>query len=892
VNPCDDAPTLGCGGSATGTTVGNQNYVGNPAPDAFFEIVITESGPVTFSLCDGGTNYDSFLRLYNGCPTTGGVEIGANDDACGLQSELVVALDPGTYWLVVEGYSSASGNYSLDINCASCDPITCVGIDEGEPNSGPAEFGGNDTYGEIDCGVTVCGTVWAIGGTRDTDWLELFLLEGSILTITSEVELFDPLVFVIDATYNIVAQANNNGFCEGESLTTDCLAAGIYYVWMGHSSFDGVPEDQAYSISLSCAPCTPIDPCDAATPIACNQTVNGNSGMSQGNAWETYCFGGENGPEVLYQLNHSGGFLTITMTSGTTEDLDMALLGSCDPLDCLDMPWAVGPNESMSGTYPAGTYYIVVDAWNWSGSAFSFTLNVVCGADPCEDVQPVNCLGTPETEPNEGWNDQNASYNTLVCGEVKCGSVWATGGNRDLDWYRFVHTGGDLLIETQIEAFDCILFLTDFALGGNIIASSNAAPMCVPETMFVPAVPAGEYYVVIAHSLFEGVPNDQDYALLVTCFGDPCEDHTPITCVGTAETEPNEGWNATPPNDSYGLIADGQTICGSVWADAGTRDLDWFRFTVTETVNVRISSEVDWFDCILFLTDFAAGGNILTAADANGACTGEMILYECLSPGQYYAVIAHNAFEGVPEDQNYSLTLEFETCTPVDPCADMVNGGNLENLYTVSRPAPIANHHNAVNGCTGISSAGYDELHMLTLTAQADVRVTMTGQGNADEVIYILTNCQSTASCVAGRDEFGNNLGGETMDVANLPAGTYYIVADYWGSAEARAFTLQVRNLTTALGETFTPLAFELQQNYPNPFNPTTTISWTQPDLMPASLAVYNLAGAVVQEFNLGFRGAGVHSYTWDASQLPSGVYFYSLTTGGETLTRKAVLLK
>ena len=40
------------------------------------------------------------------------------------------------------------------------------------------------------------------------------------------------------------------------------------------------------------------------------------------------------------------------------------------------------------------------------------------------------------------------------------------------------------------------------------------------------------------------------------------------------------------------------------------------------------------------------------------------------------------------------------------------------------------------------------------------------------------------------------------------------------------------------------------------------------------------------------FRGPGVHNFVWNASELSSGVYFYSLTTGGQTLTQKAVLLK
>ncbi len=896
-DPCSDPEVLSCGDFVTGSTIGGANFVGNAAPDAFFEAVVTQSGPVTFSLCDPATDYDSYIRLYDGCPTDGGTELAFDDDSCadpGLASSITMALEPGTYYVVVEGYSASSGNFGLSMICSTCDPVNCTGNDEGEPNAGPADFGGDDTFGTVECqdgGYTICGTTFTDDamGTRDTDWFELFLLEPSILTVTTQAEMFNPLIFVIDEAYNLLYSADNAGFCEGETIVTECLEAGIYYLWMGHNAFSGVPEEQNYSMTLVCESCEPVLPCENTFPITCGDSVTGDNSMSLGNAWDTYCNAGEDGPEVIYELTHSGGFLTINMDSADGEDLDMVLLGSCDPADCLDMPWAVGPAETISGVYAAGTYYIVVDAYAWTGADYSFTLDVICGDDPCADLPPVNCDGTAEVEPNEGWNDDNASYNEITCGETVCGSTWATGGNRDLDWFHFTHTGGDLQIDTQIGAFDCVLFLTDFDTAGAIIASSDAAIMCVPETMTVSALAAGEYYIVIAHNDFEGVDTDQDYALTLTCMGDPCEGHEPIVCDGTAEVEPNEGWN--DENASYNEITNGETVCGTVWADADNRDLDWFHFEVTETANVTITSEVDWFDAIMFLTQFDFNGSIMTAADANGPCTGETITYECLEAGEYYAVIAHNDFNGVPEDQAYSLSLEFGTCTPTDPCGDMVAGGTLDDWYIVNRPAPVANHHNAANGCAGISSAGYDELHQLTLAGETDLSVVMQGQGLADEAVYILTDCLFTESCVAGVDAGGTDAAPETLTVQNMPAGTYFIVADYWGSAETHPFTLTVRDLGTDM-DGVTPQAFALQQNVPNPFNPSTTISWTQPALLPASLAIYNLAGAKVQDFDLGFRGAGTQTFTWNASELSSGVYFYSLTTGGQTLTQKAVLVK
>jgi hypothetical protein len=887
-DPCADPVILTCGSTATGNTADGMNYVGNPAPDLFYQVNITQSGPVTFSLCDAATDYDSYIRLFDDCPTEGGVQIAGDDDSCntpGLASTMTIALDPGTYWLVVEGFSSGSGNFALSVECSTCDPITCVGQDEGEPNEGPNADPVN--FGSIDCGVTVCGTTWASGGTRDTDWFELLLLDDSYLHVTSEAEMFDALVFVLDENYNILYMGNNNNFCEGEAIDTQCLNAGTYYVWMGHAGFDGVPDEVNYSLSLECETCVIADPCVDPIIITCGDTVTGTT-------TDGFNYVGNPAPDKFYEMQIPDMYdVTISLCDGGTNyDSWIRVFDGCPTEGGVELASnddSCGLQSELTVTLAAGTYWLVVEGY--ASASGNYSVNVSCGDSPCEGLPPVNCVGTQEVEPNEGWNDDNASYNEITCAETVCGSVWATGGTRDLDWYHFTWTGGDLQIDTQIEEFDCILFLTDFEVGGNIIASADNEGMCVPETLGFAGLPAGEYYFVIAHNSFDGVPEDQDYALTFTCLGDPCDGHIPVECTGTAETEPNEGWNADPPNDTYNEITNGETVCGSVWADGGTRDLDWYHFIVTETTNVNLVAEHDEFNCILFLTDFDSAGGIYTAADANGPCQGEAIHYECLAPGEYYAVIAHNDFEGVPDDQNYSLTMTFSACSPVDPCADMVTGQWSNGYYTVNRGAPIANHHNAINGCDGISSAGYDELHLLTLNAQANIRVTMNCSVPADKVTYVLSDCNFTESCLGGVDVGGTDTVAETFDVT-LPAGTYYFVADFWGSAETHPYTLQVRNLTTDVDGPAAPLTFAMTQNVPNPFNPTTSITWTQPELMPATLAVYNLAGQKVQEMDLGFRGPGVHSYTWDASQLSSGVYFYSLTTGGQTLTKKAVLLK
>ena len=94
-------------------------------------------------------------------------------------------------------------------------------------------------------------------------------------------------------------------------------------------------------------------------------------------------------------------------------------------------------------------------------------------------------------------------------------------------------------------------------------------------------------------------------------------------------------------------------------------------------------------------------------------------------------------------------------------------------------------------------------------------------------------------------------------------------------------------HLTTSL-----PLDYALQQNYPNPFNPATAISYQLSANSLVNLQIYDTAGRLVVTLVNGWREAGSHQVTWDASGLPSGLYFCRLQAGAFTATRKMMLLK
>ncbi|MCK4607208.1 MAG: S8 family serine peptidase [candidate division Zixibacteria bacterium] len=93
------------------------------------------------------------------------------------------------------------------------------------------------------------------------------------------------------------------------------------------------------------------------------------------------------------------------------------------------------------------------------------------------------------------------------------------------------------------------------------------------------------------------------------------------------------------------------------------------------------------------------------------------------------------------------------------------------------------------------------------------------------------------------------------------------------------------------------PTGAVLHQNYPNPFNPTTTISFHLCRSDFVSLAVYNTLGQKVRDLPGGRLAAGSHTVRWDATdnagnRVSSGVYFYRLSSGGVSHSRKMVLLK
>jgi hypothetical protein len=117
---------------------------------------------------------------------------------------------------------------------------------------------------------------------------------------------------------------------------------------------------------------------------------------------------------------------------------------------------------------------------------------------------------------------------------------------------------------------------------------------------------------------------------------------------------------------------------------------------------------------------------------------------------------------------------------------------------------------------------------------------------------------------------------------------------DSFDSDASLSAIMAAYNTATAIGgnESVTPVEFSLEQNYPNPFNPSTNIKFSLANSSRVKLVIYNIVGQEIATLLNENRNAGTHEIQWDASSIPSGVYFYSLEAEGFSQVRKMLFLK
>ena len=139
------------------------------------------------------------------------------------------------------------------------------------------------------------------------------------------------------------------------------------------------------------------------------------------------------------------------------------------------------------------------------------------------------------------------------------------------------------------------------------------------------------------------------------------------------------------------------------------------------------------------------------------------------------------------------------------------------------------------------------------------------------------------------------NEGLGNFQVNALCISNNYILAGTWGDTVYRRPLSELTGIKPISGQL--PNRFVLEQNYPNPFNPSTKIKFSIPQPSPSErvgvrLVIYNILGREAATLVNEQLKPGTYEVDWNASNFPSGVYFYKLITNGFVDTKKMMLVK
>jgi photosystem II stability/assembly factor-like uncharacterized protein len=93
-------------------------------------------------------------------------------------------------------------------------------------------------------------------------------------------------------------------------------------------------------------------------------------------------------------------------------------------------------------------------------------------------------------------------------------------------------------------------------------------------------------------------------------------------------------------------------------------------------------------------------------------------------------------------------------------------------------------------------------------------------------------------------------------------------------------------------GNEVSQVFYSLYQNYPNPFNPSTVIGYYLPKASRVELKIFNVIGQEIRKLEIGLKDRGQHNLSFEAGNLPAGVYFYTLEAGDFKETKKMVIVK
>jgi hypothetical protein len=478
----------------------------------------------------------------------------------------------GSYFLAIDvpSYNYSGSSYSVTANLVA----GSVAGFESEPNNA------STTADALTLGTSMTGQ---LATSTDVDWYRFTTTSAGTLSIVLDVPTSSTLDYFRVGLYDATSGALMNSYLTGSDKTfqTAVPGAGSYFLAIDVPSYNY--SGSSYSVtanlvagSVAGFESEPNNASTTADALTLGTSMTGQLATSTDVDWYRF-------------TTTSAGTLSIVLDVPTSSTLDYFRVGLYDATSgALMNSYLTGSDKTFQTAVPgAGSYFLAIDvpSYNYSGSSYSVTANLVAGS-----------VAGFESEPNNASTTADA----LTLGTSMTGQL-AT--STDVDWYRFTTTSaGTLSIVLDVPTSSTL----DYFRVGLYDATSGAlmnSYLTGSDKTFQTAVPgAGSYFLAIDVPSY----NYSGSSYSVTA-------NLVAGSVAGFESEPN---NASTTADALTL---GTSMTGQL---ATSTDVDWYRFTTTSAgtlsivLDVPTSSTLDYFRVGLYdATSGALMNSYLTGSD-------------------------------------------------------------------------------------------------------------------------------------------------------------------------------------------------------------------------------------------------------------------------------------
>jgi hypothetical protein len=447
------------------------------------------------------------------------------------------------------------------------------------------------------------------------------------------------------------------------------------------------------------------------------------------------------------------------------------------------------------------------------------------------------------------------------------------------EWYRISLPGpGNVYIGLCPSSYDTYLYLLSDDCSTELAANDDS---CGLQSELNVNLSAGSYKICV-----DGYGSGSgNYTLEVETdipmHGDSCDDPIPIDDIPFSDQAMSFGYNDT-----------GFEPSADVFYQFLVESSGLYTFTTCQT-------ELHEYHFDTHLVILAEDCNAVVAEnydDCDGAYSDWSTITHCLAQGLYYLMVEGES----NEEGGFIIDIVREgDCTPCYPpvCPSWGIDEVEPNNGADAEPPAYDNFAYGEIHCGTIWSAAASrdsDWYQFSVSEPAWLHFHLDGE-EGQNLELTLVDESSGSPVILAYGELDNECSDYVLFDYTVDAGTYSIrVAydDYYAEEPVSEYTLAWIPLQGTGSPPGTPADFQLAQNYPNPFNPSTTIEFTLPFTQPVQLAVFDVSGKQVALLLNDVCQSGTHSVQFDASRMPSGVYFYRLTAPDKSVTRKMILVK